>query len=100
MGIAKLPIPPVKRERLQRLASQARDRAARDRSEQSRRESWTLHWMENLLAALETLSRGFFLGFGLSFIYETLVLNRDFYNASDDLAARVKRASLRAAALG
>ena len=53
-----------------------------------------------LLASLETLSRGFMLGFGISFIYETLLLNRDFYKAEEDLTPRVKRATLRAAVLG
>ena len=47
-----------------------------------------------LLASLETLSRGFMLGFGISFIYETLLLNRDFYKAEEDLTPRVKRATL------
>ena len=51
---------------------------------------------------LGTMARagGFMLGFGVSFIYETLLLNRDFYAAESDLAARVRRASFRALVLG
>ena len=40
------------------------------------------------------------LGFGISFIYETLVLSKDFYQATDELTPRVIRASFRASVLG
>ena len=82
------------------LAARERDNARRTRAEERRRESWTRHWLENTLSALETLSRGFTLGFGASFIFETLFLNRDFYTASEDLAVRIRRAAVRASALG
>jgi hypothetical protein len=109
--IQRLKLPPVKQNILMGLAADARERVQRDREraresetrahrDRMRRESWTRHWFENLLAALETMVRGFTLGFGLSFVYETVLLNRDFYTAVDDLHARVQRAALRAAVLG
>lgn len=98
--IQGLRMPPVKQAILKRLALDARERAQRAHRDRLRREAWTRHWFENLLAAMETLVRGFTLGFGLSFIYETLLLNRDFYTAVDDLYARVQRAAFRAAVLG
>mmetsp|Transcript_45174 Transcript_45174/g.118573 ORF Transcript_45174/g.118573 Transcript_45174/m.118573 type:complete len:143 (-) Transcript_45174:444-872(-) len=85
---------------LKSLASQHRQRLQRDRQEERSRESWTRHWLENFLAAFETLSRGFMLGFGLSFIYETLLLNRDFYVEVEKLTPRITRAAFRASALG
>ena len=105
--IKRLPIPRVKQNILTALAAKAREDAerrrrdeARDEADRRRREAWTRHWFENLLAAAETISRGFTLGFGLSFIYETLILSTDFYTAVEDLGARVHRAAFRAAVLG
>ena len=105
--IKRLPIPKVKQNILTALATDARDEAerrrredVRDEADRRRREAWTRHWFENLLAAAETISRGFTLGFGLSFIYETLVLSTDFYTAVEDLGARVQLAIFRAAVLG
>ena len=105
--ISRLPLPQVKRNILEALASQARDEASKaheaarlELSEQRRREVWTWNWVEYTLAASETMLRGFMLGFGLSFIYETLILNQDFYIAVEDLKPRVHRATVRAIALG
>lgn len=98
--ITRLPIPRVKQNVLRSLASKSRERERRHAAHERRKEGWTHFWLENMLAAADTLARGFMLGFGLSFIYESLLLNRDFYTAADDLAPRVRRASFRAAALG
>lgn len=40
------------------------------------------------------------LGFGISFIYETLILSKDFYQATDELTPRVLRTTIRASVLG
>ena len=98
--VESLQMPRVKQNILKALASRDRNRAKRYRQEEERRDGWIRNWLENLLAALETCSRGFMLGFGMSFVYESLLLNRDFYTATDDLGPRVRRAALRAAILG
>ena len=105
--ISRLPLPRVKKNILEALASQARDEASKAKeatrlelTDQRRREAWTRNWVEYVLAALETMLRGFMLGFGMSFIYETLILNQDFYTAVEDLKPRVHRAAFRAVALG
>jgi len=98
--IARLPIPQVKRNILKALASRARDEARSEFADKRKRDAYTRNWLENALAASETISRGFMLGFGLSFIYETLILNPDFYNAVEDLKPRVHRAAFRATVLG
>ena len=105
--ISRLPLPRVKKNILEALASQARDEASKAKeatrlelTDQRRREAWTRNWVEYVLAALETMLRGFMLGFGMSFIYETLILNQDFYTAVEDLKPRVLRAAFRAVALG
>jgi multidrug efflux pump subunit AcrA (membrane-fusion protein) len=94
--IDRLPIPEVKRTILRTLAGEAREERRVERAQYMR----SSERVATLLASLETLSRGFMLGFGISFIYETLLLNRDFYKAEEDLTPRVKRATLRAAVLG
>ena len=91
--VVRLPMPQVKREILIALANQHR------REHKQRATGWR-DWLSACSAAVETLLRGFALGFGLSFIYETLMLNRDFYQSSEDLCPRIHRASLRAAVLG
>ena len=94
--IDKRPMPQVKRTILKSLAGEAREQRRADRAAQA-----TLgQRLESLLAALETMLRGFMLGFGASFIYECMWLNRDFYSAEGDLDARVRRAAFRAAVLG
>ena len=105
--IDRMHIPPVKANILKSLAQRFRyaahleaERKQRDYDDQKRRESWTRNWFDNALAAAETLMRGFMLGFGLSFIYETLFLNSDFYTEVHDLTPRVQRASFRAVVLG
>jgi len=94
--IALMPIPEVKKTILKTLAGEAREQRRAERAQQTR----SSELLGMLLASLETMSRGFMLGFGVSFIYETLLLNRDFYAAEADLTARVKRATVRAAVLG
>ena len=98
--IGRLPIPQVKRNLLASLASRQRENVKRARQQETRREGWTHHWLENTLAATECLMRGFMLGAGVSFIYETLLLNRDFYVEQEKLLPRVQRAAYRAATLG
>lgn len=94
--IAKLPIPEVKRTILMALASEARERRRATRAQEGRQGER----VSMIFASLETMLRGFMLGAGLSFIYETLLLNRDFYQAEADLAPRVKRAAFRSLVLG
>lgn len=94
--IDRLPMPDVKRNILKTLAGEAREDARAERAQRARLGDM----VSTFIASAETISRGFMLGFGVSFIYETLLLNRDFYAAESDLAARVRRASFRALVLG
>lgn len=98
--IGRLPIPSVKKEALMQMARYDRERARRRQSDEQRRGGWLDNWLLHALAALETLLRGFALGFGMSFIYESLV--RGFiYDADDEqLVSAMKRAAMRAMALG
>ena len=98
--IGRLPMPQVKQNILKALAARERDGARRQRAHERQRAGWLEGWLENTLSALETLTRGFTLGFGSSFIFESLFLNRDFYTASEDLSVRIRRAAIRASALG
>ena len=92
---------------LKALASTERERWRFEHEQRERDRRSTHGWrlllsdlFSSALAALETLSRGFTLGFGCSFIFESLLLNRDFYYAEEDLKPRVRRATFRAAVLG
>ena len=96
--IDSLPLPPIKLNILRELASEGREQARRQKARQRKKEEqsgWPF-----VFATCDTLLRGFMLGFGLSFMYETLILNRDFYQATDDLMPRVQRASVRGSVLG
>ena len=99
--ISRLPLPHVKQNILKSVAASQREDAWRQRADDKRREGWTRHWLENALAAIETMSRGFALGFGLSYLFETLFLDRSFYLSKDEeLVPRLRRAAFRASALG
>lgn len=92
-----LDMPQVKRNILKGLASEEREKAAVRRRQSARDQEGRYAF---LYATLDTLFRGFMLGFGTSFIYETLILSRDYYQAEEDLMKRTSRAGLRAAVLG
>ena len=51
--------------------------------------------VSSLFTTAETLMRGFFLGFGVSAVYEMLWVNKEFYTADEDIAARTRRAAFR-----
>ena len=59
--ISMLPMPALKKNILKLLALEERRRSTR-----------AMDWLENAIAACDTLLRGFMIGFGASFMYETI----------------------------
>jgi Fe2+ transport system protein FeoA len=91
---------PVKVAKLQFFVSQLQEEAQEARSAKtSASRRWEFLWVA-VLATIENFLRGFMLGCGFSFLFETLYFSNDFYAATDDLAFRVKNAALRAVVIG
>lgn len=98
--IDSLWMPVVKRNVLKKLALAKKVRRQQEQTNASRGARWQTKLLGDVVSTLETLLRGFFLGFGLSTVYEMLVVSKDFYTAMEDVGQRVRRAALRACVLG
>lgn len=91
---------PVKIARLKKLREDLSDESQSERKTRNQASRFRLDLLMSLLATVENFWRGFMLGCGGSFLYETLVFSSDFYAATDDLGARIKNAGYRALVIG
>ena len=98
--IDSLWIPVVKRTILKDIANVKKAQRRTERKAEQQAQRWHMRLFADLVTTVETLIRGFFLGFGLSAVYEMLFVNKEFYTATEDVVPRVKRAALRACVLG
>lgn len=93
-------MPVVKRNLLKDLAENRRQMREAERRFETKTKQWYMVTVSSLFTTAETLMRGFFLGFGVSAVYEMLWVNKEFYTANEDIAARTRRAAFRGCALG
>ena len=93
-------LPVVKRNVLRELSGEMKRERHEERRSEARANRWHKKLLGDIASTIETLLRGFFLGFGLSTAYDCLVVSRDFYTSQEDLVPRVRKVALRASVLG